>query len=553
MEKGSDYYQLLKHAIEHECLVTKTTEPDLFRYQTKISWLFDLRMIMLKSTTLNAFSELFWERYKNAPSFQICGIEMAAVPLLAAIIMKFHEKGRPLNGFIIRKSRKKTGLLKMVEGEVTDDPIIIIDDLINSGASVTRQIEVIKDLNKEVREVFTILRFRDIEYYTSLKKQNIPLYSIFELNDLKGSLVAMNIPDPKQEKQTEDPFESRPIWFFKGEHPNFFHVVPKSAPVISDDMVFFGTDDGTFFARDRETGSAVWKYKVLFGNAGKFIFSTPAIHKNLVFFGAYDGNLYALDKRTGKRAWVFMEADWIGSSPAVADDLGMVFIGLEFGLLSKQGAIVGINAMSGDKVWEHRVPRLTHGSPAYSKRFQVVACGSNDGVLYALNAKTGKLLWNFQTEGAIKYAPSFSDKHGFVVILGHGNTVYVLETKTGKVVSRYNMDLGGYSTPLIVGDTVICTSFDKHVHCFNIFTGALLWKYDTGARCFSTPILAEGKIYVGSNNGMLFELDPLHGSVSGIFQTRERIVNSIAYDTKTKLFLIPTFANEVFALKKRQT
>lgn len=551
MQKNAHYYNLLKKSIEEDCFVTDEAQLISEKSTLKMKWLFDFRSIILKSEILNAFAEIFWERYKDEKPFQVCGLELAAVPLVSAVIMKFHEKGLTLNGFIVRKSRKKSGLLKMIEGRVLDLPVIILDDLINTGSSVIRQIEVIEELGKEAKEIFTILRFRDLDYYQSFKDKNIPLYSLFELHDFKESLHVANLLSSKNEKQIGSPFDSNVLWYLKGENPNYFYVVPKSGPVVSDGKVFFGGDDGVMQARNIVTGEKIWSYKVPFGSVGKFIFSTPAVYKNLVVFGAYDGNLYGLNKETGKREWVFMEADWIGSSPCVAEDLGMVFIGLEFGLFAKKGGVTGIDIRSGKKIWEHRSQELTHGSPAYSKRFQVVACGSNDGIFYVFNAKRGEMKWNFKTGGEIKYAPAFSDKHGFVVVLGFDETVYVLETKTGKIISTYKMDFGGYSTPLIVGNTVICTSFDKCVHCFNIYTGDLIWKYNTGARCFATPVLVEGKVYVGSNNGRLFEINPVTGEVTGIFHARERIINKIAYDEETKTFFIPTFANEIIAVKKK--
>jgi outer membrane protein assembly factor BamB/orotate phosphoribosyltransferase len=551
MKKNNHNYSVLEKVIRENCFVTEEAQVISENSTIRMNWLFDFRSVILKSNVLNVYAEIFWERYQCEKNFQVCGLELASVPLLAAVVMKFHEKGLALNGFIIRKSRKKTGLLKMIEGEVLDIPVIILDDLINTGSSVMRQIEILEDLKKEVKEIFTILRFRDAEYYQSFKQKNIQLVSIFELNDFKDSLKVKNLAPPQEEKQIGNPFTEEVVWYFQGKKPNFFYVVPKSGPVISDGCIYFGCDEGVFHALEVVTGKEIWNYKIPFGTVGKTIFSTPSVYQNLVLFGAYDGNLYALDKETGKRAWVFMEADWIGSSPCIAEDLDMVFIGLEFGLFAKKGGVVSINIKTGEKMWEFRSEELTHASPAYSKKFQVVGCGSNDGVFYLFDAKKGTLKWSFKTGGGIKYAPYFSDAHGFVIVLGFSETVYVLEIKTGKIITKYKMDFGGYSAPIVVNDTVICTSFDKNIHCFDIYTGNLIWKCNTDARCFSTPLLVEEKIYVGSNNGRLFEIEPKTGKVSGIFHTRERIVNKIAYDKETGIFFVPTFANEIIALKKK--
>lgn len=540
---------ILRKAIENEVFVVEEAKRTSAMHAGDSSWLFDFRAVMLQPEILNAYCELFYERYQNKYPFQVCGLEVAAIPLVAALVMKFHEKKKPINGFFIRKSRKKSGLLKMIEGKVTDDPIIIVDDLVNSGLTIMRQVEILHELKKKVVGIVVLLRFRDLSYYINFRDRDIPLEAFFELNDFQGSLGTVNLQDGQYTPIAPNPFREI-CWKFQGESPNLFYVVPKSAPVVSDGLVYFGTDDGSLFSLDVVNGMVVWRYKIPFGSKGKYILSTPAVYRDRIFFGAYDGNFYALDKKTGQKKWVFTEADWIGSSPCVAEDLNMVFIGLEYGLFRKHGGVSGIDTRTGEKIWEFRSRRMTHGSPAYSRRFGVVGCGSNDSVFYAFRAKTGKLLWSYQTDGPIKSAPFFSDEHGVVVVIGQGETVYVLRTETGDVVSRFHMNFGSYGSPLVFQGNVICGSFDKHVYCFDLFTGALKWKFYTKSRCFSTPEIVDGLLYIGSNNARLFEINPKTGDVLGVFQTRERITNKIAYDPKTGIFLVPTFANEILALKK---
>jgi outer membrane protein assembly factor BamB/orotate phosphoribosyltransferase len=550
-ERTSYLTQVLRESIEKDVFVVEEAKKSSSKSGGYEKWLFDFRAVIFRSEVLDAYAEIFFKRYSQRYPFQVCGLEMAAVPLVAAIVMKFQEKGLPLNGFFIRKSRKKHGLMKMVEGTLNDHPVIIVDDLVNRGASVIRQLIILKDLGKRVEEIFSILRFRDLEYYKKFKEENIKFSSIFDLDDFVESLGVMNLKESFAPSPIPSPFQESVLWKFVAPDPNFFYVYPKSGPVVFQGRVYFGIDSGYFICLDVFTGKTVWEYRVPFGVQGKIIFSTPAVFRGMIFFGAYDGNLYALDKNTGNRKWVFMEADWIGSSPCVGEDLNMVYIGLEYGLFKKMGGVSGLDARTGEKVWEFRSSEYTHGSPAYSKMFRAVGCGSNDGVFYLLDARSGKIRWSFQTEGPIKYAPRFVDEHGLVVVLGHGETVYVLDVKTGEARTQYKMDFGGYSTPLIIGNKVICTSFDKNVHCFDLFSGKLFWKFNTGARCFSTPELIRGKVYVGSNNGRLFELDPETGKATGIFYTAERIVNKIAYDENTGIFLVPTFANELIALKGR--
>lgn len=115
----------------------------------------------------------------------------------------------------------------------------------------------------------------------------------------------------------------------------------------------------------------------------------------MVIFGSYDENLYALYKETGKRAWVAPQADWVGSSPALAQELGIIFVGLEFVLLNKHGGITAVNALTGKTIWADTThPALTQASPLYIKKHQQVAIDSNDGKSVYITQKMERLSGN---------------------------------------------------------------------------------------------------------------------------------------------------------------
>ena len=61
--------------------------------------------------------------------FQIGGLEMGVIPLISAITLEGMRRGTPVNGFIVRKERKETGLGNKIEGAVGDETIIVLDDL----------------------------------------------------------------------------------------------------------------------------------------------------------------------------------------------------------------------------------------------------------------------------------------------------------------------------------------------------------------------------------------------------------------------------------------
>ncbi len=535
--------EALKRAIADKVLVTEKDRSVVDGRGENARWLFDFRNIILSPTHINRLADIFWEKCEEKYPFQVGGLEVAAIPLVTAIVMKSFEKGKPVNGFFIRKSRKKIGLQKIIEGELNDERVILVDDLINSGNSILRQIDVMESVGKKVSEVFTIMRFRDENEYRFLRERRVILQTLFTLKDFGIEMLKPGT------RPREDIFLTK--WSFKSKNPNYFYVVPKSAPALDEQRVYFGSDSGNFWALNQEDGSIAWKYKVGWHTKGKSIFSSPAVHGGAVYFGSYDGNVYALDAETGKKKWAYMEADWVGSSPTIAADLGLLFIGLEFGLFKKRGGIAALDLKTGKRVWEYTMPEYTHSSPAYMASKSLVVVGSNDSTVYAFNAKSGRLIWQRSVGAEIKASFTFDEKRGFVLFGSFDGNLYCLKAETGELIFRYQTRAGIYSTPLIHGDAVIVASLDKRVYCISLDSGELRWVTELAGRIFASPALVEGRLYLGCNDGRLYEINPDTGKKEGFFQATERITNKIAYNEKTKRFFLPTYANELFCLTKK--
>ncbi|MDO8728829.1 MAG: PQQ-binding-like beta-propeller repeat protein [bacterium] len=534
--------QKLKEIIKRDVLVTAQDQKIVSSHGSDSKWLFDFRKILLKPECLDLIAEIFWKRFKEQYPFQVGGQETAAIPLISAIVMKGWELGMPVNGFYLRKSRKKDGLQKIVEGTLNDEKIILVDDLINSGGTFVRQLEVLGQLGKKVSHIFTLMNFRDFENFSFLNEKNIELTSLISLSDF-------GIPLLKREEKKLPTNNFDIIWYFKSDNPNYFYVVPKSAPVIDDEKIYFGSDSGDFWALNQSDGSVAWKYKVGWHAQGKSIFSSPVLGQNCVYFGSYDGNVYALDTATGKPKWIFMEADWVGSSPTLAPDLNLLFIGLEFGLWNKKGGIVALDLDTGEKKWQYIMSEYVHCSPAYSQSKGLVAIGGNDSTVYLFKAENGELLWRYKTDGEIKASLTFDEKRNLLLFGSFDGNFYGLDLKSGKPVIKYEMRAGMYSTPIVYGNKVIFTSLDKFVYCLNLDTKQLAWKFNVGTRIFSTPVIIEDRLYVGANNGRLYEIDPKNGKSTGFFQVTERITNRPAYNAITKKFFLPTYANEIYCLE----
>lgn len=542
---NSQKEELLKELIRSRVIVTDSERSIVTPNGDQAAWLFDFRRIFFTPEGLSLAADIFWERFESQYPFQVAGLEASALPLVTAIVMRGLERGKKVNGFFIRKSRNKSGLLNMVEGLPAGEKVILVDDLINKGSSFLRQIKILQEAGMPIHALFAFVRYRKPSYYQFAYDAGVKLETVFSLQDFDRPLL-----EDENTALLSDIFAPR--WRWHADKPNYFYVVPKSAPTLDETNVYVGSDSGYMWALSQTDGSVVWKYKIKgFGNKGKTILSSPLVYKGVVYFGAYDGNVYALDIKTGEEKWVYMDADWVGSSPCVSTDHGLLYIGVEFGLFRKHGGVVALNASTGKKVWEAHFPGLTHASPIYSRKYKMVVVGSNDFIVTAVVAKTGAVLWKTPTGAEVRGGGAFDEKRGYVAFGSFDGKVYILSVQNGEVVFSYQTGGPVYSTPYIEGDFLYVGSTDKRVYCFNLEKLDLQWSFETSARVFASPLVVEGKVYIGSNDGRFYELDSKTGVSSGFFQCTERVTNKAAYNAKTKHFFLPTFANEIFCLTRR--
>jgi outer membrane protein assembly factor BamB/orotate phosphoribosyltransferase len=539
--------ELLKELIKKSCIAFPSDQLKVVSKRGQSPrWLLDLRPLLLQSDTLAYISGTFWDRFENLYPFQVCARELTAVPLLGAIIAEGQRRGRDVTGVVIRKSRKKTGLQKLIEGTVTDLPVVFVDDLVNSGESFERQILALEtnSVNLKIAGFFTIVHFRDHRHYRFLRHAKFE--SLFRLDELGLTM----------HWTTEDMPNTRLFnlqWKFQSPEPNHFYVVPKSGPVIDEERVYFGSDAGFFWAIDQKDGSPVWKFKVGKTANGKEIFSTAVLHGEMLYFGAYDGNFYALDSKTGSLRWRGRDAEWIGSSPAVAEDLGLVYVGVEHGLIYKRGGVIAYSLRDGAVRWHTRFSKeYVHASPAYSRRFGAMGIGSNDKRFYCLDAATGTIRWTFETEGEIKGQAVFDEKRGTVLFGSADGSLYILDANTGALRGKFRTENLVYTTPLLYGDSVLIGSEDKHLYRVNLDTGEAEWKFRTDGRILSSPLRVDTSIYIGSNDGRFYEIEGGTGKARGFFQALERITNRAAYNPRTRTFFVLTAANELLALARKE-
>ena len=252
-----------------------------------------------------------------------------------------------------------------------------------------------------------------------------------------------------------------------------------TSPVVVGSAVYFGADDGFFYAVQLADGEEIWKRKI-----GARIVSSPLVVDDMVYFGSWDHSLYALRRKDGATLWHHKAKGSIDGAPAA--DRDRVYFG------SDDYHIYAVDRANGRLVWKYKTGRLISAAPTLSGGTLFV--GSNDGFLYAMDAKTGSERWRFQTKGRISGAAA------------------------------------------VAGGMVYFGSSDQSVYAVDAVTGKQRWVFETGGEITASPAVSEKEIYIGSHDGSVYALDRTSGKLVWRFHTRGKVLSSPAIWGEEVLF-----------------
>ncbi|MBV7505347.1 PQQ-binding-like beta-propeller repeat protein [Bacillus sp. sid0103] len=216
--------------------------------------------------------------------------------------------------------------------------------------------------------------------------------------------------------------------------------------------------------------------------------------------------------------WTYRTAGTIlTSSPAISN--GMVYIGTRDENGTDQHAIHAVDLETGNKRWEVKADAQVQASPAVADG--IVYASSIRGTLYAMNAQTGEIIWE-KTVGKdevqrawMYYSPTVKDGVVYQAYsTGSGGAMMALDAHTGAEI--WNAPLAGgwivESTPVVQDGKVYVGADGGWLISFDASTGKELWrKKPAGGWMHSMPSIADGRLYMGYGGGLLVALDAATG------------------------------------------
>jgi len=536
----------LKQLIRAYAICPNRESPDAVPPYGPGEWFLDLRAVTLIPEALDIVSSEFWKIYRDRGPIQVTGLELGAVPLVGAILQKARELGISSNGLIVRKSRNKSGLAKRIEGRPNADPVVVVDDILHSGLSVNSVRLALGEVALEVASCFALVDFRSPAGMAWRKELDIGVRSLLSLSDFA-------LPLANTDRLSDMPIGGfQELWSYRHPAPgDLGSVTARSSPVVWKDCVFFGTSSGHFVCLDTIDGSLRWQRP---NDAPSFkgIRSNPQIFDGKVFFGGYDGNVYALDASTGEAAWITSCAEYVGSSPSVSAELGLLFIGLEREVPGRRGALAALDVATGRIVWEVETENYLHATPVLCGERGLVVVGTNDNKVLCVDATDGSVRWSHAIGGSIKAAPAFCIARDVVCVGATDGGFYGMSLEDGSRKFLLWAESSIETTPLIVEGCAFYAATDKYLYVVDLDASACVARLRSRGRSFSSPALINGGVVFGNNAGLLFDVDPRTLALRARHQIADRITSKIAYDSATDQYFVHTFDDRLMALRRVQ-
>jgi outer membrane protein assembly factor BamB len=324
----------------------------------------------------------------------------------------------------------------------------------------------------------------------------------------------------------------------------------RSAPIVMGDRVYLQNTAGKgeleqerIMAFDANNGKLLWEHRF-----NVYLSDVPP-HRvgwaspvgdpatgNVYVFGV-GGYLFGLD-RDGKVLWERSLGEDLGLltthggrtvSPIIDGDL-VIVSGVTFqwgqhargahrfmAFDKKTGATIWLSAPGG------RPYDTTYAPPiiANVNGTRLLIQGASDGVVYAIKAQTGEPVWKYEISkrglntGVVVHGSTAilthseenldSNEMGMIVGVDAGSKG---EIKKEQVKWRTYGWQGGFSSPVLDGDRLYQLDNGANLAAFDANTGKELWIKNLGTIQKGSPVLADGKLYVGTENGKFYILKP---------------------------------------------
>ncbi len=307
---------------------------------------------------------------------------------------------------------------------------------------------------------------------------------------------------------------------------------------------------------EKSKGKKTYAGKIIsmFGEKADFLGGSLSYSLGKVYVSTRRGFLMSVDAASGQVDWSQYYKAQIRSTPVVRDGIVM--------FVTSDNRTIAVDSKDGSEKWVHqgameRAKVLASPAPVIAGSNIIVTYSS--GEIYSLNISNGSEEWGVAPSRAAfgSLSPMFSDISQNPVL--HNNVLYVVSSEgTLSAVNMSGAQLWSFegesisTAPWAVNDILFTTTRFGRLLAISARTGKLLWKANMANPedirednlLFSGVVMAGGKLYSVDNQGTLYAYSPKDGSSEGSLGVDSGIFSSPIV-AEGRMYMVTSSANLV--------
>jgi outer membrane protein assembly factor BamB len=298
-----------------------------------------------------------------------------------------------------------------------------------------------------------------------------------------------------------------------------------AGPVASADRVFMGDADGFVSAFDIANGARRWRVDTRPENErGDGGGVGVIVDGDTVFATTVLSEVLALSATDGAVKWRVRLQSPMRGAASFAN--GRIFV------TTLDSTLVALSAEDGRVLWRYRAQAILTvplGLPPPAVAGETVVAGFPSGEILAFRANDGRVIWSdslaaaggtsLADVGSVRAAPVIAGNN--VIAIGMGGIGLAIDLRSGRRI--WEREFGGTEMPWVTGEWVFGATDAGEMAALQRETGMARWAVSLrppaqGNRPqpmvqLSSPLLAGGRLFVGTSLAELVSLDPSNGDV----------------------------------------
>ena len=141
------------------------------------------KLVTLDPKGATLVGRLVFDRIRGTDVRAVGGLTLGADPIALATAIVSEAAGAPIAAFVVRKEPKGHGNAGWIEGPLPPGaPVAVVDDVVTTGGSTERALDVLFQLGHPVRKVIALVD-RNEGGREAIARRGVPFESLYTIDD----------------------------------------------------------------------------------------------------------------------------------------------------------------------------------------------------------------------------------------------------------------------------------------------------------------------------------------------------------------------------------